>query len=119
MCDVNQDVLAGIDDRGRVQALVAVAATVGARADSTTVFSCVGAGGFFQARQNCVKIRREGPSQAGILHAQPPSPEELAEAANAIANGVAHCRPVLRQDHYGVSRYYYAARGCEFGKSEQ
>jgi hypothetical protein len=101
-----------------VQALVVVTTTVGARADSTTVFSCVGAGGFFHGASNCVKIRREGPSQAGILHAQPPSPEELAEARERDRKWRAHCRPVLRQDEYGVSRYYYAARGCEFGKSE-
>ena len=28
---------------------------------------------------------------------------------------IAHCRPKLFQDHYGVSRYRYAARSCEFG----
>ncbi len=28
---------------------------------------------------------------------------------------LARCRPVIRQDRYGVSRYHYAARGCEFG----
>jgi hypothetical protein len=28
---------------------------------------------------------------------------------------VARCRPVVRQDRYGVSRYHYAAPGCMFG----
>ena len=27
----------------------------------------------------------------------------------------ARCRPVVTQDQYGVSRYRYAARGCDFG----
>jgi hypothetical protein len=31
---------------------------------------------------------------------------------------LARCRPVIRQDQYGVARYAYAAPGCEFGKSE-
>lgn len=25
------------------------------------------------------------------------------------------CRPIIRQDRYGVGRYYYAVPGCEFG----
>lgn len=101
-----------------VQAVITVSATISARADSTTVFSCVGAGGFFSGAGNCVKIRREGPSQAGILHARTPNPEELAEARERDRKWLARCRPVLRQDDYGVSRYHYSARGCEFGKSE-
>lgn len=101
-----------------IQALITVSATISARADSTTVYSCVGAGGFFSGSANCVKIRREGPSQAGILHARTPSAEELAEARDRDSKWLARCRPVLRQDNYGVSRYHYAARGCEFGKSE-
>jgi hypothetical protein len=28
------------------------------------------------------------------------------------------CRPSVRQDRYGVPRYHYAARGCEFGVIE-
>jgi Domain of unknown function (DUF6894) len=30
---------------------------------------------------------------------------------------IARCRPVIRQDRYGVGRYHYSAPGCEFGKS--
>ena len=29
-----------------------------------------------------------------------------------------YCRPVIKQDRYGVGRYYYAAPGCEFGRVE-
>lgn len=28
------------------------------------------------------------------------------------------CRPAIRQDRYGVARYYYALPGCEFGVGE-
>lgn len=31
---------------------------------------------------------------------------------------IARCHPVMKQDAYGVHRYQYAARGCEFGKNE-
>ncbi len=31
---------------------------------------------------------------------------------------VERCKPVMRQDAYGVSRYVYAARGCEHGRIE-
>jgi hypothetical protein len=31
---------------------------------------------------------------------------------------VQYCRPVIRQDRYGVPRYYYAQPGCEFGLGE-
>jgi hypothetical protein len=31
---------------------------------------------------------------------------------------LAHCRPVVERDVFGVARYHYAARGCEFGVGE-
>lgn len=48
-----------------------------------------------------------------------PGPRDAQEEAAFIARDrkwVARCRPVIRQDHYGVSRYHYAAPGCEFGR---
>ena len=99
-----------------IQALLTVAATVNARADSTTVFSCVGAGGWFSGASTCVKIRRSGLSQSDILQARPLSPEEMKEAEERDRKWVARCKPELRQDQYGVNRYHYAARGCEYGK---
>jgi hypothetical protein len=44
------------------------------------------------------------------------TPEEEAAAADRDRKWMAQCRPVLKQDAYGVSRYSYAAPGCEFGK---
>ena len=29
-----------------------------------------------------------------------------------------YCRPIIRQDAEGISRYHYAKPGCEFGKFE-
>jgi hypothetical protein len=44
--------------------------------------------------------------------------QEIAESAERDRKWVARCRPVLRQDRYGVDRYEYAASGCEFGKTQ-
>ena len=47
-------------------------------------------------------------------------PEALGEAEKARLatrdqKWLAHCRPVIERDRYGVARYHYAAPGCEFG----
>jgi len=52
----------------------------------------------------------------GYYHHLRPTPEEEAEAAERERRWVAHCRPVTKQDQFGVPRYQYAAPGCEFGK---
>jgi hypothetical protein len=49
---------------------------------------------------------------------QVPGPHTAEEQARYDARDrkwVARCRPVVRQDQYGVARYHYAAPGCEFG----
>ena len=46
---------------------------------------------------------------------QPLSKIEQTRAAERDRKWVAHCRPVIRHDQYGVARYQYAASGCEFG----
>ena len=47
-------------------------------------------------------------------------PETLGEAEKARLatrdhKWLAHCRPVIERDRYGVARYHYVAPGCEFG----
>jgi len=47
-------------------------------------------------------------------------PEVLGEAEKAQAAArerrwLIHCHPVIERDAYGVARYQYAARGCEYG----
>jgi hypothetical protein len=41
--------------------------------------------------------------------------EERAQAAVRERKWLAQCHPVVRRDPYGVARYQYAARGCEYG----
>jgi hypothetical protein len=45
-----------------------------------------------------------------------PTEQEEAESAERHRKWVARCRPVIKQDQFGVGRYVYAAPGCEFGK---
>jgi hypothetical protein len=45
-----------------------------------------------------------------------PDPQEEAESAERERQWAARCRPVVKQDQYGVGRYQYAAPGCEFGR---
>ena len=46
-------------------------------------------------------------------------PQEEAESAERERQWEARCRPVVKQDQYGVSRYQYAAPGCEFGRFQE
>lgn len=83
------------------------------RVTDTVVGSCVYAGG----AAHCVRQYRYGDAgNSGITSMKEPSEEELAEARERDRQWVSRCRPVLRQDAYGVSRYVYAARGCEYGR---
>jgi hypothetical protein len=41
--------------------------------------------------------------------------EEKAQALERDRKWLAQCQPVIRRDPYGVARYQYAARGCEYG----
>jgi hypothetical protein len=47
------------------------------------------------------------------------SAHETAASAEREKRWLARCRPVARQDQFGVTRYSYAASGCEFGKTEE
>jgi hypothetical protein len=48
----------------------------------------------------------------------PQSEQDVAETASRERLWEARCKPVIRQDQYGVRRYHYAAPGCENGKYE-
>ena len=45
-------------------------------------------------------------------------PRETAASAERERKWLARCRPVAKRDSLGVSRYHYAAAGCEFGQIE-
>jgi hypothetical protein len=53
-----------------------------------------------------------------IIEVPAPQGERASEAEARERKWLARCRPVIRQDRYGVGRYAYARPGCEFGKSE-
>ena len=46
---------------------------------------------------------------------KPLGDEERAQAAARERRWLAKCEPVIERDRFGVARYHYAARGCEYG----
>lgn len=81
----------------------------------TVVGSCVFSGGL----SHCARRYRYGDAGAtGIKTSREPSPEDVAENRERERKWVDRCRPVVRQDAYGVGRYVYTARGCEYGRIE-
>jgi hypothetical protein len=104
-----------------VLSLAVIAVTFGAmsapvaaqRVTDTVIGSCVFGGGGV----NCVRQYRYGdPGHRGIQSLREPAPEEVAELREREQRWVERCRPTLRRDAYGVGRYVYAARGCEYGQ---
>ena len=94
-------------------AIVASAVTLtSVYAGGVGTMSCVrGAGSV-----NCVG--QWGPGGDPNVRAVPPMPlgdEERAQAAARERRWLAQCQPEIRRDPFGVARYIYAARGCEFG----
>jgi hypothetical protein len=74
-------------------------------------FSCVGASGGV----NC--IGQWGPGGDPNVRIVPRAfrDDERSEAAAREHRWLAQCQPVIDRDRYGVARYHYAARGCEYG----
>ena len=67
---------------------------------------------------SCVEIRRELVNPYIIQVAPPANEKDVTDLAARERLWQARCRPVIRQDAYGVRRYQYAAAGCEHGKFE-
>jgi hypothetical protein len=70
--------------------------------------SCIGARSFFSC------VRRWDATPERLTR----DPEDEALAAERERKWLARCRPVVRQDSFGVGRYHYAAPGCEYGRTE-
>jgi hypothetical protein len=85
-----------------------------ARADGSAAVNCVGSHGSVSC------AAQWGPRvHPHIRRYSAPRDEQLEkEAAARERRWVARCRPVAKEDPYGVSRYQYAAPGCEFGKGQ-
>lgn len=49
---------------------------------------------------------------------EPTDPAGRALAREHERRWADRCRPSVKQDRYGVPRYYYAMPGCEFGVGE-
>lgn len=90
-------------------------AALAQRVTDTVVGSCV----YSRGMGHCVRQYRYGDVGAkGIKTVREQSPEDIAESRERERKWVERCKPVVRQDAYGVGRYVYAARGCEYGRME-
>ncbi len=87
--------------------------TAPAEAGGRYIGTCIGSPGVV----SCVGGVPGGFSQIVKL----PGPRDDVEAAASAERDrlwLARCRPVSRVDPYGVRRFTYVARGCEFGQYE-
>ncbi len=93
----------------------AAAASPASRESGVLSMSCVGPWGL----RNCVVHWREAPRDPHVVHAQQWRNESEMQAAEARdRQWQERCRPSIRYDRYGVARYVYARRGCEFGRAQ-
>jgi hypothetical protein len=93
---------------------ITLAPATPAHADKLIVSGCIG----MWRAATCVL--RKGPAGDPYVRLVP-APEGQAEQARSDDRDhrwMDRCRPSVRQDRYGVPRYHYAARGCEFGVIE-
>ncbi len=77
----------------------------------------VGVGGCTGNRDTLNCAGRWGEAGDPYVRIVPPpaTEEERARAAEREHRWEQRCKPIVRQDRFGVSRYWYAAPGCEFG----
>jgi Spy/CpxP family protein refolding chaperone len=98
---------------GHTPAAAQRAPEVPASFTDTVVRSCV----HHRGSGHCVQQFRYGDrGNTGVLKLQEPTEQDVAELRERERRWVARCRPLLRTDAYGVNRYVYAARGCEYGQ---
>lgn len=96
-----------------LSALLAPLASTAVHADGMAVGGCVG------TRYSITCVTRWGGYSDPYVRLVPQQTEaEKARSAERDRKWQAHCKPAAVQDPYGVSRYEYAAPGCEFGVTE-
>jgi hypothetical protein len=97
----------------RIGAVLTLSLTtlIAARADTLIVGGCV----WSRGGANCVM--RSGPPGDPYVRTVPRADTEAerARATERDQKWLDRCRPVISQDAYGVPRYHYSAKGCEFG----
>jgi hypothetical protein len=68
---------------------------------------------------SCTHAWRRGFVNPYVISVAPPrTEEEIADFNLRDRLWRTRCKPVVRQDIHGISRYSYAAPGCEYGKYE-
>jgi hypothetical protein len=81
--------------------------------DGTYISNCFGTG----RMKSCVTTFRSGRFHPNVITVPAPTnADDLAAAEARDRRWVERCRPVIRQDHFGMPRYSYSAAGCEFGR---
>ena len=89
-----------------------------AHADTISVTGCVWApSGLFWGSTTGGCVERHGEAGDPYVRTVPQPKDEIekARATERDQKWLQRCRPIIAQDRYGVPRYHYAARGCEFG----
>lgn len=101
-------------------AAILITICTAASADEIAVGGCVGGYGSFFGRQNAINcVLRWGEAGSTNVRLVPEfGNEERSHAAERDRKWQERCKPTIAQDYYGVPRYLYAARGCEFGVIE-
>jgi hypothetical protein len=100
-----------------VAAIVATGAATSAMAQAPRTDTVTGSCVFGYGIANCVRqYRYNDPGNSGIKKYGEAAEEAAADSLEREKLWVSRCRPVLRQDELGVSRYVYAAPGCEYGR---
>jgi hypothetical protein len=93
-------------------ALSMTSAPAWSASDGVITWNCYGAANV----RSCVASFRRGRFNPHVIDVPRQSPEEREAAEARDRVWAEHCRPVIRQDRYGMPRYSYAAPGCEYGR---
>jgi hypothetical protein len=80
------------------------------RSEGVATFNCYGS----HNTQSCVATFRRGRVHTHVINSLAPLGDEAVAAARD-RRWVKRCGAVIQQDRYGMPRYSYRARGCEFG----
>ena len=80
--------------------------------------NCVASGGLLSCVTQWRYDDSNGAVPAASVRVAPRDENAQTEADARERKWREYCRPVIRQDPDGLSRYYYAKPGCEFGKFE-
>jgi hypothetical protein len=80
--------------------------------DRVSILNCHGS----RYAATCVTTRRRGRLNPHVISVPAQSEEDAAAAQARDRRWAERCEPVVRPDRYGMPRYSYSARGCEYGR---